>query len=884
MTRSLFRALGGTTSALALLSCMTVPVWAENVVYDGTNPGMLQAIANPGDPPNPLEKSVAPSGSESGKSPSLTGNSVTVTNDSGAQHVFGAVNLIDTNAVTNNKVSIDNATVGEIMGGSAATVKDNSVTVSNSIVTGNVYGGYADLISGPPDATVTGNSVTISDSTVNQATGGYAAVESGDSSATASNNKVTISGVTVVHESIGGYAGSDSGTATAANNTVSMSDSTVYDKVSGGWAYSESGAATAANNTVSMSGGEANDQVSGGEAYSGSGTATASNNTVSMSGGTVLTSVSGGHAESTSGTAKTTGNSVTISGLSIVDGLGGHIYGGYAESGSGDAQATGNRVVISGGAQVGGEVYGGWADSDGAGKSGEANNNQVTISGSAQLGGDVYGGFSLIDDHGETGSAVNNTVTISGTPTFSSSSSGLYGGFVGSGSGTPAPGTDAFTGNTLNVLNYSGGPVYSVQNFQYYNFAFPVSQSTPVLGVTGTAVLGANDGTGRGSIVTASTIGGTAPLRPGAQVTLISADTTLGTAEFKQTQAQGQHGATISYLWNLDTTGNQLTAQLGSVKAAPQAKSLSEGFLSGLALVNQGGDLVAGQGMRDAMLASQESEYGLGIFATMAGGWSRYDTGSHLEMSSVSLLTGLSRGMALKPGALTLGAFVEYGTGSYDTYNSFSGIDFDGDGDVDHFGGGIIGRLDFADAGPGHVYTEASFRAGITNNKYSNGHLRDATGRSVGEYDSDSTYYSLHAGLGYIGDLGNSISCDLYGKYFWTRVQGDDFTLASGDPISIKDADSNRVRVGTRLAYTEDKTYTHYAGLAYEHEFDGEAKATTFGYAIDTPDLGGGTGIGEIGTHIKPTDDPAFIIDVGLQGYAGTRQGVSGNLQIRYEF
>jgi hypothetical protein len=49
--------------------------------------------------------------------------------------------------------------------------------------------------------------------------------------------------------------------------------------------------------------------------------------------------------------------------------------------------------------------------------------------------------------------------------------------------------------------------------------------------------------------------------------------------------------------------------------------------------------------------------YGLAGFGTLSGGWSRLNTGSHVDMNSLSLMTGLSYGVELKPGYLTLGAF-----------------------------------------------------------------------------------------------------------------------------------------------------------------------------------------------------------------------------------
>ncbi|MCL2790278.1 MAG: autotransporter domain-containing protein [Desulfobulbus sp.] len=979
MTRPLFRAVGGAAPAFVLLASMTTPVWADSVTYNG-NPAMLQSITNTGGTPDPVENSVAPSDSGSGRSPNFSGNSVTVNGGGTApDFVFGAVNIgpdSDLQAVTKNQVIINNATVNNwVIGGWGTTVTGNSVALngsevdavaggysslasgsatvtatdnkvtigdgnSGSVVRRGVYGGYAQVNDGDGAATATGNSVTVNDGNMGDVYGGYAAGISG--AATATNNSVTVNDGSM-GDVYGGYADTDlvfddiaghyvnvggDGNATASNNRVSVKGGNMGD-VYGGFAETVSGNATASGNSVTVSGlsivrgniygGKASataasgfdDNVGDYVAVGGDGNATASNNSVAVSDTVrVMNNISGGYASSDSGTATATNNSVAISGgaqvaggvtggvASVSDGGGtatatnnkvtisgnaqtGQVTGGVASvsNGGGTAMATGNSVAISGNSAVHGAVYGGYANLDGAGMSGTANNNQVTISGISTVVGSVYGGFSQVDGHGETGSATGNTVTIGGAPDLSGAS--LYGGFVGSGA-ILAPGTDAFTGNTLNVLNYSGSSVQSVQNFQYYNFIFPVAQNTPVLTVTGPAVL--DDGNGKSSIITASTFGGTAPLRPGTSVILIQAGS-LDAAGFTQTQAQGLHGATLSYLWNLDPAGDMLTATVARVQATPQAKVLSEGFLSGLALVNQGADLVAGQGMSDAMQASLETKSGLGVFGTLGGGWSRYDTGSNVEMSSVSLLAGLSRGTDLRSGRLTLGAFFEYGTGSYDTNNAFSGIGaFNGSGDVDHVGGGILGRMDFADAGQGHVYAEGSFRAGSVSNDYSNFNLRDVMGKSANGYNSDSAYYGLHAGLGYIWNLDDNISLDLYGKYFWTRVQGDDVTLATGESITFNSADSNRVRIGSRFAYAEDESFTPYVGVAYEHEFDGKARATTSGYAIDAPDLAGGTGIGEVGMRIKPDDDLPLSINLGMQGYVGTRQGVTGSVQMKFEF
>jgi hypothetical protein len=104
----------------------------------------------------------------------------------------------------------------------------------------------------------------------------------------------------------------------------------------------------------------------------------------------------------------------------------------------------------------------------------------------------------------------------------------------------------------------------------------------------------------------------------------------------------------------------------------PQMKAVSEGFVGGAALVTQGGDTVAGPGLSNAVRAARGAGAGggegaalpLAGFGALSAGSMRYNSGSHVDMRSVSLLAGLSFGADLTPGRLTLGAFFEYGNGS----------------------------------------------------------------------------------------------------------------------------------------------------------------------------------------------------------------------------
>ena len=356
-----------------------------------------------------------------------------------------------------------------------------------------------------------------------------------------------------------------------------------------------------------------------------------------------------------------------------------------------------------------------------------------------------------------------------------------------------------------------------------------------------------------------------------------------------------QIGSTVAHDITTDvaldpTTGrlNAVTAQVSPGRATDQSKALSEGFLGGLALNLQGADLVAGRGMDSAVRASSGTDdaerHGFAGFGVLSGGSLRYNTGSHLDMNSLSLLTGLAWGIDLAPGRLTLGAFFEYGNGSYDTHNSFTNAaSVDGDGNAYYLGGGILARMDFVNIGPGRFYAEASGRAGKTHNEYDSSDLRDAAGRKA-DYDSSSPYYGLHFGTGYVWNINDAATLDLYGKYFWTRQQGDSVGLSTGEHLSFDDINSSRLRFGGRFAYILNEHVAPYIGAAWEHEFDGKARAKTNGFDIDAPNLRGNTGIGELGLSLTPSADLPLTIDLGVQGYTGKHEGVTGSLMVKWEF
>ncbi|MDR2893068.1 MAG: autotransporter domain-containing protein [Deltaproteobacteria bacterium] len=690
-------------------------------------------------------------------------------------------------------------------------------------------------------------------------------------------NKVTIASGGEVLGDVDGADVLSSGDsdATATKNEVTVKNGgTVGGGVYGAYATSEEGDATASENTVTI-GGTATGTVYGGNAYSDNSAATANANEVTIS-GTASGDVYGGDAES-DGNATANDNEVTISGTAGYD-----VYGGEAYSSNGNATANDNKVAVSG--TVNNAVYGGYADSHGSGKHGEASRNSVTISGTAKVGGNIYGGYSLVDIGVETGSATHNIITIESPPedTFDLTASSIYGGFVDDGSGSPVDGMDAFTGNTLN-LKTSGIEISGLYNFENLNFYLPTD-----LAADGVMLTVHNEVNIVGSKIAVGINGGTSALNLGDTVVLLQ--TSGLSADQGGTTAQGIQGISRLYDFDLIQEGDSLLATAIAAKANDQLKALSEGRLAALAFLNQGADLVMGPGLYAALQAAQAQNSRFAHFAIVSGGTSRYDTGSHIDVDGASLVAGLAYAFPLEPqnGSLVAGAFFETGLGGYDSYNSFdNAASVKGDGDLSYYGVGIMARYAAAGLQEGQIaqsglYAEASLRAGQVDTDFSSDDILNGTGNNT-EYDSGSAYYGAHLGAGYVWVISEKSSLDFSAKYIWTHMDSDSVTIA-GDNIKFKAMDSQRLRAGARYSYMLNEYVTPYLGAYYDHEFSAKAKGKANGDSFDAPDLKGGTGVGEIGLSFKPSQDFALTFDLAMQGYTGVREGVSGSLQVKFEF
>ena len=850
-------------------------------------------------------------------------NSVTMTNGS-AKWLLGGYSA--NGNVIGNSINVSGGTLTGVSGGesNSGSATGNIVSISGGTVQSNVNGGFVASGSGK----ATGNIVNISgnaDLSTATVAGGISSSDAftgntlnknSDAAVHIARNFASVNFGYSGNANIGELDSTPTGSALSGVTVNTNANNVSFDGViSGSGSITKAGAGTlilSGTNTYSDG-----TTISAGTLSIGSDTNIGSGTNTIGNKGTLLLSGNGTYTNdwtlSGAGSAIATDNNNTLSGV-LSD------NGGLTKTGAGTLTLTGNNTYA-----------GGTAINDGTLKGNIASGTDLSIADSAIYDGDnkarsvggLNGGGKILNTDGLTvqsgdfaGSIDNSntSLTKTGAGTLTLSGTNTYTGMTTVRSGTLALGSEL----TSNQLTLYGGTVFdrgshnhsldngilsvngvNGQSAMYkgdlsarnatLNFISPVHPTQPLLRVTG-------DTDVSGSACNVGLAGGTS-LASGSTLPLLEVDPdkTLTANNLQRGNGIVQIGSTVAHDINADvnldpTTRrlNALTAQVSPGRATDQSKALPEGFLGGLALNLQGADLVAGRGMDSAVRASSGTDdaerHGFAGFGALSGGSLRYNTGSHLDMNSLSLLTGLAWGIDLAPGRLTLGAFFEYGNGSYDTHNSFTNAaSVDGDGNAYYLGGGILARMDFVNTGPGRFYAEASGRAGKTHNEYDSSDLRDAAGRKA-DYDSSSPYYGLHFGTGYVWNINDAATLDLYGKYFWTRQQGDSVGLSTGEHLSFDDINSSRLRFGGRFAYILNEHVAPYIGAAWEHEFDGKARARTNGFDIDAPNLRGNTGIGELGLSLTPSADLPLTVDLGVQGYTGKHEGVTGSLMVKWEF
>ena len=321
-------------------------------------------------------------------------------------------------------------------------------------------------------------------------------------------------------------------------------------------------------------------------------------------------------------------------------------------------------------------------------------------------------------------------------------------------------------------------------------------------------------------------------------------------------------------------SGSSVTSGVVGTTLNENSKSVVETQIASLAGVITSADLLSNAGFSNASQAVQQSNAEGGSaremvpYAAAGYGNMRQESGSHVDVQGSAFNIGFAKEVKNGSGKLLFGPMIEYGRGSYESYLDDG---TKGDGNTQNFGLGVMARQN-NDNG---TYYEGSLRYGKLTSNYNSGDLG-------ADYDTDANYWGAHLGLGKVFQLNDKNSIDTYCKFFYTNL-GSSSANISVNNVEFDAVKSKRSRLGFRFNHATSDVRSIYAGLAWQHEFDGSACATVDGVSAPSPSIKGNSMMVELGVNVAPKSSPVSF-DLGVSGWAGKQKGYSLNANMLWSF
>lgn len=312
----------------------------------------------------------------------------------------------------------------------------------------------------------------------------------------------------------------------------------------------------------------------------------------------------------------------------------------------------------------------------------------------------------------------------------------------------------------------------------------------------------------------------------------------------------------------------------GVTEINPETDALMESSLSTMTTHFAADDLFV-----DAVLRSRDGKRD-GLFTAARGGKWSFDTRTRIENNIVSGLLGYGAKLS---NDLTMGAFIEMGHGSYDTRTHVAGSTKAGGGSHNYGGLGLFG--DYAMPSIEGLHFTGYLKVGLLRNEFNS----NIAGANV-DYDRTGVYWGAHLGTHYDWDLTQSIRSRVFLSYFYDGQGDESFDIAGegdvgGAHVSYDAIHAHRVQLGSMFEFAVSDTWRPYLGLTFEQILAAEAKGTATDAQgtmdLNSSDLEGSTGILSAGWTYQAGN---FSTELGLNGYAGTRNGVSGQIQANWKF
>ncbi len=583
---------------------------------------------------------------------------------------------------------------------------------------------------------------------------------------------------------------------------------------------------------------------------------TVQKNKLTVKGGTLTEAAYGG----LSAKGVVTGNTLVLAGGTLKN-----AYGGFVE-GAGDA--TKNTVEVQKDTQA--QIYGGHA------AQGEASGNILNL-GAVNIGANVYGGSGKKTD--------GNVINLFGTKI----------------KGTVTGGTAADGKANVLAIRAAGTEIGDFKGIQNLKFYLPEGAKSSMATMLR---LGVKDKDIKGLNVDLNLSGAAKTLKREDVFSLmkVAEGGTLTTDEKIKGEVTGTQGVSLDYKFRVQKKGaDELIAAVESVKMKDATKSLAETRTTATDVLGGGMTMLADAGVSAAVQAAASANANTQVeaapmatnkapsakaasaanvqsgaytaWAAQGGSSMRIHSGSYVDTHGYTLNVGFARKQDGKDSTLTFGPFVEYGRASYDSYLE-DAAGTHGSGKVSYIGAGVLARQDLKSG----LYLEGSVRGGRIKSDYEG----NISGTST-SYDISNPYYAIHLGVGKETKLKAGDALETYLKYFFSHQNGTSGKLSTGEDYDFDAVNSHRLRLGARYTHDMGEEGKFYAGLAWEYEFNGEARATYQGMATPSPSLKGGSAMLELGYRFTPKKSRVSY-DVNFSGWQGKREGFSGSVGVNWAF
>ena len=333
----------------------------------------------------------------------------------------------------------------------------------------------------------------------------------------------------------------------------------------------------------------------------------------------------------------------------------------------------------------------------------------------------------------------------------------------------------------------------------------------------------------------------------------------------------------------LDSTGNNLDmiiteqtggdepgpggeGQPGSDTVNPETDVLMQASIASLASLYASDDLLV-----DTALKSRAGKRLSGPFAAArAGTWSN-DASSRFDTDIYSGLLG----WAFNAANVEFGPFVEMGRGNYEMSQG-------AEGHHNYVGAGVYANWQT----PFYVRLTGYIKGGAMENNFHT----SLVGQNV-DFDNTTAYWGAHLGMNLDIDLTEKLRARPFLSYFYDRRESDSFTqegaAVDGATFNFDTINAHRVQLGAMFEYAYSETARPYFGITYEHVIKAEAKGTAVDsqgqLSLNSSDIEGATGIVSAGwSYVNPTQE--FEFNFGVNGYGGTRNGVSAQMSANWLF